>query len=131
VENCVEYAATVSLRFMSEMFIRRGRGGSGLLRHVVVKLDGQKVGALLPGDAVAVQAPSGVHVVQARLDWTTSSPVTIAISESLPACLEFSTPWSSFSKGFTFKGRHEAIECRVDAAGANDVALWLQGYRAR
>jgi hypothetical protein len=51
------------------------------LRSYVVEIDGEKVGRLRLGKRLVVAVPSGRHVVQARINWTGSPPVSVDVPE--------------------------------------------------
>lgn len=81
--------------------VRRGRGDSGMMREIVVDVDGKESARLAQGAEVRIDVTPGHHVVQARMDWCTSAPLTMVIAAGQPAVVEVALPFNSAWRAFT------------------------------
>jgi hypothetical protein len=57
--------------------ITRASDSAGLLRRILIQVDNETVARLRPNRTETVALGPGPHVVQARMDWCSSPPVTI------------------------------------------------------
>jgi hypothetical protein len=83
------------------LVLSRGDDSAGLLRKIVITLDGSPVARLGPGQTVEVSIPAGNHRVIASMDWTTSPSVEIHAEAGERVALQAALPWSGFWKMIT------------------------------
>lgn len=85
---------------MAQLVLQRASDTAGAARRVRVDLDGVVVARLRPGQAETVSVRSGPHSIQARMDWTSSSPLSVEIPKNGKVQVEVSMPWSAFWKSY-------------------------------
>lgn len=86
---------------MPELIIRRGRAYADAVRAYKIFVDGEARGEIRQGGEVSLDVPPGQHVVQLRVDWCTSSEVTVRAGEApvVLACRPKSS-WHAFNAFF-------------------------------
>ncbi|MEU1646218.1 hypothetical protein ABZ422_25085 [Micromonospora zamorensis] len=77
---------------MAELLLSRPLDAGGLLRRIWVKVDGQRVAGLRPGQSARVSLDGGEHVVHATLDWIRSEPLALHLDADETTSLEVSCP---------------------------------------
>jgi hypothetical protein len=77
---------------MAGLLLSRPHDSGGLLRRIWVRVDGQRVAGLRPGQSARVSLDGGEHVVQAALDWIRSEPLALQLDADETASLEVSCP---------------------------------------
>jgi len=83
------------------LVLSRGDDSAGVLRKIVVTVDGSPVARLSSGATVEVPVSPGRHNVVASMDWTTSPPVQIEVRADERIALRASLPWSGLWKMIT------------------------------
>ena len=77
---------------MAEIFLNRPHDSGAMLRQIWVKVAGQTVAGLRPGQSARISVNTGEHVVQAALDWIRSEPLALQLSAGQSTALEVSCP---------------------------------------
>ena len=80
---------------MAAICFTRPADGGGLFRRLTVEIGGRKASALKYNSEQTVEVAPGTHVVQARMDWTTSESIQIEVSEGQTVRVEASLPASA------------------------------------
>ena len=78
---------------MGSIAIQRAQDSAGLLRRMVVELDGVVVARLRPGASCTVSVPDGQHTLRARMDWTRSAPLELEIGGEGAVKIEVALGW--------------------------------------
>lgn len=66
---------------------------------------------LRPGQAETVRVRPGPHSIQARMDWTSSSLLSVELPKNGKIRVEVSLPWSAFWR--TFLTPRRALVARI------------------
>jgi hypothetical protein len=77
---------------MATIVVRRPRDAVARLRSYKVLLDGKQVARLRSGSSAVVEAEPGRHVIQARIDWTSSPPLELQLAEAEHVTVECRSP---------------------------------------
>lgn len=77
---------------MADLRVRRGADSFGVLRRMLIEVDGTVVARLRPNQEQTVTVGAGRHVLRARMDWTRSEPVEVHIGDDDEALFETSLP---------------------------------------
>jgi hypothetical protein len=85
----VTFAVVTSIR------VQRPHDGGGMLRRLVVDLDGQQVAALKQGESVDLPVSAGTYAVAGRMDWTRSPALEVEIAEGQQVRVEVALPMSA------------------------------------
>lgn len=80
---------------MASIVFHRPADGGGLFRRLTVELDGQKAAALKYNSEQTIEVAPGTHVVQGRMDWTTSVPLEVQVLEGQTIRVEVTLPASA------------------------------------
>lgn len=80
---------------MSTLKIYRPHDGGGLLRRLVVEVDGTVVARLKQGESVNLTVTPGSHQVQGRMDWTTSPKLELDVGPDEEAMILVQLPLSA------------------------------------
>jgi len=95
----------VSIRY------RRARDTVGIFRKIEIIQDGERVAKLARDSETTVPVIEGEHIVQARMDWASSEPLTVTAQSDRETSVEVSFSFTSFFKHLTKPER--AISLRV------------------
>jgi len=89
--------------------VTRSNDSAGILRKLKVRVDGETVGALRPGQTLTIEVGAGVHTVQGAMDWARSPVLEISGPDPSAITLSF-----EFARGFlrTFTDPENAISIR-------------------
>jgi hypothetical protein len=68
---------------------------AGVLRRIVVLIDGVPAVLLSPGETRDVELPAGPHRVVAEMDWVCSPTAEIVLTPGQVVALRTSMPWST------------------------------------
>jgi hypothetical protein len=104
----MKYSAKLSLtrdqknegKAVAQLILQRASDTAGAVRRMRVDLDGVVVARLRPGETETLRVRPGPHSVQARMDWTSSSPLPVEVPKNGRIRVEVSLPWSAFWKTF-------------------------------
>lgn len=77
---------------MAGVRVRRRADSFGLLRRMVIEVDGTVAARLRPGQEETVAVGAGRHEVRARMDWTSSATVEVHVGDGDEVLLETSLP---------------------------------------
>ncbi|MGX5655521.1 hypothetical protein ACWKWC_12170 [Geodermatophilus nigrescens] len=80
---------------MSSLQVQRSHDGGGILRRLVVQVDGRDVARLKQGESVDITLSPGQHTVVGRMDWTSTPPLSIELVEDERARMEVALPFSA------------------------------------
>jgi hypothetical protein len=83
------------------LVLTRRRDRAGLFRRAEVLVDGEVVAGLRPGKSATVQVAAGRRQVQAAMDWTTSPPIDLDLTEGAEVRLVVSLPFASMGTAFS------------------------------
>ena len=93
LEPAWSYGAVVSV-----LRVQRAKTAVGLLRRIVVEVDGRAVLRVGWGQTVEVAIEPGQHSVRARADWQTSPMLQVNISADETVTVRVTHPFSSIRK---------------------------------
>jgi hypothetical protein len=62
------------------LLVKRPFDAGGILRRLIVEVDGQVVARLRQGEQEAIPVEPGERMVQARMDWCTSAPLHVTLT---------------------------------------------------
>jgi len=80
---------------MSQIRIVRGSQFADYLRSYRILINGEMVGAIDAGGVLELEVPAGSLVIEARIDWGRSRPLTIEASPRQKIEIEVSRNWSA------------------------------------
>lgn len=80
---------------VANLHVQRPHDGGGILRRLVVQVDGREVARLKQGESADILLPPGAHTVMGRMDWTSSPALDIDLAEDEPARVEVALPLSA------------------------------------
>ena len=80
---------------MGILRLSRPHDGGGILRRLIVAVDGREVAAVKQGESVAVRVPVGTHPVRGRMDWTSSPPLEVEVAADDEVGVEVALPFSA------------------------------------
>jgi len=66
---------------MAKMIIEREYGYMGMMRGIVIQVDGKRCAKVRLNTRVEFQIAPGVHSVQARMDWVKSMPIQVTVKD--------------------------------------------------
>ncbi len=64
---------------VGQLQVRRGRDDAGMMRQIIVRLDGEVVARLSQGEQATLSVLPGERVLRASMDWCTSLEVTLSV----------------------------------------------------
>jgi hypothetical protein len=73
---------------MATIKIKREAGFADMLRSYTVVLDGRIVGKLRRGKEMVLDATSGQHELQLKIDWCRSQPVSFSLTDAQSSSFE-------------------------------------------
>lgn len=77
---------------MAELRIYRRADYFGFFRRMLIEVDGKVSARLRPDQEQTVTVTAGRHVLQARMDWTTSKPIELDVGDDDNAEFETALP---------------------------------------
>jgi hypothetical protein len=80
------------------LHVQRPYNGGGILRRLIVQVDGREVARLKQGESADIPLPPGKHTVIGRMDWTSSPAFDIDLAEEEEARVEVALPLSALWK---------------------------------
>jgi hypothetical protein len=80
---------------VSTLNVQRPHDGGGILRRLVVQVDGREVARLKQGESADIPLPPGKHTVVGSMDWTNSPALDIDLAEGEQARVEVALPLSA------------------------------------
>ena len=86
-------ALAVLGRFVAELRVRRGPDTAGVLRRILIEVDGTVSAGLRPDEEQIVTVAAGRHVLRARMDWIASEAVAVGVGADDVVELETALPW--------------------------------------
>ncbi len=99
---------------MSKLVFTRPSGlQAGIARRLPVRVDGEVVATLRPGERQAVEISPGHHVVQAKMDWCTSPPLPVDVAGDESLTVEVVCPLNMKSIFKTFFRPKTSIVARI------------------
>ena len=78
---------------MAELRVRRGPDTAGVLRRILIEVDGTVSAGLRPDEEQIVTVAAGRHVLRARMDWIASEAVAVGVGADDVVELETALPW--------------------------------------
>jgi hypothetical protein len=75
--------------------IERPYDGGGILRRLVVEVDGRRVAALKQRQSAEVELAPGRHTVVGHMDWASSAALEIDLAEGDDVRMEVALPLSA------------------------------------
>jgi len=73
---------------MAKLVIVRKEQFNAMLRSAAILVDGKKVGVV--GNGRTLEVTPGTHSVQSRMDWLTSRPIDVTVSDGPASNVEVS-----------------------------------------
>ena len=80
---------------MGSLHVQRPHDGGGMLRRLVVQVDGRDVARLKQGESADIPLPPGRHSVTGSMDWTSSPALDVDLAEGEQARVEVALPLSA------------------------------------
>ena len=80
---------------MARLRVERPYDGGGILRRLVVEVDGERVAVLKQQRSVELELPAGRHTVVGRMDWASSATLEVDLAEGDDLRLEAALPLAS------------------------------------
>lgn len=80
------------VRLVARVRIERPYDGGGILRRLVVEVDGRRVAALKQEQSVEVELPPGRHTVVGHMDWASSAVLEMDLADADQVRLEAALP---------------------------------------
>lgn len=96
------------------LLVSRPHDAGALLRRVWVTVDGRRVAALRRGQSAAVTIQTGQRAVQATLDWISSEPLTVHLTDKGAVSVEVSVPGRAYWQTWTRPS--QALDIRISDA---------------
>ncbi len=75
--------------------MHRPHDGGGILRRLVVQVDGRDVARLKQGESADITLSPGQHTVVGRMDWTSTPPLDIGFADDERVRVEVALPFSA------------------------------------
>ncbi len=75
--------------------VERPHDGRGIIRRLIVEIDGHRVALLKQGESVDLTVPPGAHSVVGRMDWISSPTLDVHVDEGEQARVEVALPISA------------------------------------
>ena len=83
---------------MSVLRVQRGPDTAGVLRRIVIEVDGEPVAQVGHGKTAEAAVSPGQHAVRARMDWHASPTITVHVADDETVTVQISYPLASFRK---------------------------------
>ena len=80
---------------MATLHLQRRLDGGGILRRLLVQVDGHEVAGLRQGQFVRIPLARGTHSVVGRLDWTRSPALDVDVAADEEVRIEVALPFSA------------------------------------
>jgi hypothetical protein len=80
---------------VASLHVQRPHDGGGILRRLIVQVDGREVARLKQGESADVPVSPGKHTVMGSMDWTSSPALEIDLAEDEQARVEVALPISA------------------------------------
>ena len=80
---------------MATLHLQRRLDGGGILRRLLVQVDGHEVAGLRQGQFVRIPLARGTHSVVGRLDWTSSPALDVDVAADEEVRIEVALPFSA------------------------------------
>ena len=88
-------AGAVDSAVVGNLHVQRPNDGGGILRRLVVQVDGSEVARLKQGESADVPLPPGKHTVVGSMDWTSTPALSLDLAEDEKARVEVALPLSA------------------------------------
>src|SRR5687768_10689604 len=79
---------------MGSLLVQRPHDGGGILRRLVVQVDGREVARLKQGESADIVLSPGKHTVMGSMDWTGSPALDVDLAEGEQVRVEVALPFS-------------------------------------
>ncbi|GAB4080837.1 hypothetical protein GCM10028783_17850 [Modestobacter muralis] len=114
---------------MASLHVQRPHDGGGILRRLVVQVDGREVARLKQGEFADVPLPPGKHTVRGSMDWTSSPELQIDLAEDEQARAGVALPISALWN--MLRRPRAALAIRRSWDGRTVPEWAAQGHRQR